>query len=171
MSDFHPMDTIVAQATAHGEAAISVIRMSGPLSPALLREIFQRKKIVPRHVSRGDYRDLDGELIDDVLFTWFEKPNSYTGDESAEISCHGNPLIVQKILQDLVRRGCRLAEPGEFTRIAFMNGRMDLSQAEAVVDLIQARGDRALAAAHQQHQAAAAQHDGPANNHLLLVTA
>lgn len=169
MSDFQ--DTIVAQATAHGEAAISVIRMSGPLSPALLREIFQRKKIVPRHVSRGDYRDLDGELIDDVLFTWFEKPNSYTGDESAEISCHGNPLIVQKILQDLVRRGCRLAEPGEFTRIAFMNGRMDLSQAEAVVDLIQARGDRALAAAHHQLQGALANQVERAVNDLLQVIA
>lgn len=171
MSDFQLMETIVAQATAHGEAAISIIRISGPLSPALLREIFQRKRIEPRRVSRGDYRDLDGTLIDDVLFAYFEKPHSYTGDESAEISCHGNPLIVQKILQDLLRRGCRLAEPGEFTRIAFMNGRMDLSQAEAVVDLIQARGDRALAAAHHQLQGALSNQVGQAVERLLQVIA
>jgi tRNA modification GTPase len=99
---------------------------------------------------RGDYRDRAGDLVDDVVFTFFRAPNSYTGDDLLEISCHGNPLIVQKILEDLFARGCRPAEPGEFTRRAFLNGRMDLGQAEAVVDLIHARSERALAAANQQ---------------------
>src|SRR5690606_22422670 len=121
-----------------GEAAIAVIRVSGPLVPALLREVYQKKRLMPRRVVRGDYLDNRGAVIDDTLFTYFEAPNSYTGNPVAEISCHGNPLIVQKILEDLVRRGCRLAEPGEFTRNAFLNGRMDLSQAEAVIDIIRA---------------------------------
>lgn len=99
---------------------------------------------------RGDYLDGAGALVDDVLFTFFAEPHSYTGEDSLEISCHGNPFIAQKIMEDLIARGCRPAEPGEFTRRAFFNGRMDLSQAEAVMDLIHARSERALAAANGQ---------------------
>lgn len=153
MSNATP-ETIVAQATAAGEAAIAVVRLSGPKVPSLLRDIFGAKRLVARRAVRGDYRDLAGDLLDDALFTYFQKPRSYTGDEVAEVSCHGNPLIVQKIIEDLIHRGCRPAEPGEFTRLAFLNGRMDLSQAEAVIDLIRARSDRALAAAHHQLQGA-----------------
>lgn len=172
MSSFsHSGDTIVAHATATGEAAISVIRISGPLAPALVRNIFGPKAGKPRHVHRGNYYDLEGALIDDALFTLFPQPHSYTGDDVVEISCHGNPLIVQKILHDLVHRGCRLADPGEFTRIAFLNGRMDLSQAEAVVDVIRARSDRALAAAHHQLQGALAGRVERAVGELLGVIA
>jgi len=85
-----------------------------------------------------------------VLFTFFPRPHSYTGEDVLEISCHGNPFIVQRILLDLYARGCRPAEPGEFTLRAFLNRRMDLSQAEAVMDVIQARSERALAAAQRQ---------------------
>ena len=85
-----------------------------------------------------------------MLLTFFEGPRSYTGEDALEISCHGNPFIAQKILEDLFARGCRPAEPGEFTQRAFLNGRMDLSQAEAVMDLIHARSERALGAAQQQ---------------------
>jgi tRNA modification GTPase len=88
--------------------------------------------------------------VDDVLFTFFAGPNSFTGEDTVEISCHGNPFIAQKILSDLLLRGCRPAEAGEFSKRAFLNGRMDLSQAEAVMDLIHARSERALAAANQQ---------------------
>jgi len=154
MSFLHSADTIVAQATAHGSAAISVIRISGPLAPALVQGIFGSKTAHPRRAHRGNYLDQGGTLVDDVLYTLFPQPHSYTGDHVVEISCHGNPLIVQKILQDLVHRGCRLAEPGEFTRVAFLNGQMDLSQAEAVIDVIRAQSDRALAAAHHQLQGA-----------------
>jgi tRNA modification GTPase len=98
----------------------------------------------------ADYRSAAGLLVDDVLFTFFRGPHSYTGEDSLEVSCHGNPFIAQKILEDLLKRGCRLAGPGEFTQRAFLNGRMDLSQAEAVMDLIHARSERALAAANRQ---------------------
>jgi tRNA modification GTPase len=89
-------------------------------------------------------------LVDDVVYTFFPAPNSYTGEDLFELSCHGNPFIAQKLLEDLSARGCRPAEPGEFTKRAFLNGRMDLSQAEAVADLIHARSERALQAANQQ---------------------
>jgi tRNA modification GTPase len=147
-------ETIAAQATATGEAAIATIRLSGPLVQGLLRDVFGASRLVARRTVRGNYRNGNGSVLDDTLYTFFQSPHSYTGDDVAEISCHGNPLIVQKILEDLTRRGCRLAEPGEFTRLAFLNGRMDLSQAEAVIDLIRARSDRALAAAHHQLQGA-----------------
>ena len=85
-----------------------------------------------------------------MVFTFFAGPNSFTGEDCLEISCHGNPFIAQKILADLLARGCRSADPGEFSKRAFLSGRLDLSQAEAVMDLIHARSDQALAAANQQ---------------------
>jgi len=102
----------------------------------------------PRRATQAGYRDRGGALVDDVLFTYFAAPHSFTGEDTLEISCHGNPFIARKILEDLHARGCRPAEPGEFTKRAFLNGRLDLSQAEAVMDLLQARSDRALQAAN-----------------------
>ncbi|MBI5424282.1 MAG: tRNA uridine-5-carboxymethylaminomethyl(34) synthesis GTPase MnmE [Opitutae bacterium] len=142
-------DTIAALATPAGTAAIAVLRASGPEVPALTRAIFGELP-EPRMARHADYRDARGEMIDDVLFTFFAAPNSYTGEDTLEISCHGNPFIAQKILEDLLARGCRAAEAGEFTKRAFLAGRMDLSQAEAVMDLIHARSERALAAANRQ---------------------
>lgn len=142
-------DTIAALATPAGTAAIAVLRASGPEVPALTRAIFGElpESRVARH---ADYRDAGGVLLDDVLFTYFAAPNSYTGEDTLEISCHGNPFIAKKILEDILARGCRSAEAGEFTKRAFLAGRMDLSQAEAVMDLIHARSERALAAANRQ---------------------
>lgn len=145
----HQIDTIVALATPTGTAAIAVVRVSGPDTNRLVREIFGATP-PPRVVQRADYRDAHETLLDDVLFTFFQGPHSYTGEDSLEISSHGNPFIAQKILEDLLARGCRVAGPGEFTQRAFLSGRMDLSQAEAVMDLIHARSERALAAANQQ---------------------
>lgn len=142
-------DCIAALATPVGVSAIAVVRASGPMVPELIRTVF-RVTPPPRLAQHADYHDRHGALIDDVLFTWFAAPNSYTGQDTLEISSHGNPYIAQKILEDLFARGCRSAEPGEFTQRAFLNGRMDLSQAEAVIDLIQARSERALLAANQQ---------------------
>ena len=142
-------DTIAALATPFGTSAIAVVRASGPLVVALTRNIFQ--EIPPPRLARhADYCNARGQLVDDVLFTYFAAPHSFTGEDSLEISCHGNPFIAQKILEDLFARNCRPAEAGEFSKRAFLNGRMDLSQAEAIMDLIQARSDRALAAANQQ---------------------
>jgi len=142
-------DTIAALATPAGTSAIAVVRASGPQVPDLVRAIFQEEPI-PRQARHADYKDRRNELVDDVLYTCFVAPQSFTGEDTLEISCHGNPFIAQKILEDLLARGCRPAEAGEFSKRAFLNGRMDLSQAEAVMDLIHARSDRALAVANQQ---------------------
>ena len=144
-----PTDTIAALATAVGTAAIAVVRASGPDTDRLAREIFGATP-APRVATHSDYRDRTGAVVDDVLVTFFAGPRSYTGEDSLEVSCHGNPFIAQKILEDLFARGCRPAEPGEFTQRAFLHGQMDLSQAEAVMDLIHARSEKALAAANQQ---------------------
>lgn len=144
-----PTDTIAALATPAGTSAIAVVRASGVQVAALVTAIFGETP-PPRTARHADYKDAAGRLVDDVLFTYFAAPNSFTGEDTVEISCHGNPFIAQKILEDLFARGCRPAEAGEFSKRAFLHGRMDLSQAEAVMDLIHARSERALAAANQQ---------------------
>lgn len=144
-----PEDTIAALATPAGTSAIAVVRISGPNTSTIAAAICEAPP-KPRVATHVDYRAIDGRVLDDVLVTFFKGPNSYTGDDTLEISSHGNPFIAQKILDDLHRRGCRPAAPGEFTQRAFLNGRMDLSQAEAVMDLINARSERALAAANAQ---------------------
>lgn len=142
-------DTIAALATPVGTSAIAVVRASGPQAGGLVQAIFGATP-PPRVAQHADYRDQRGQLVDDVLFTYFAAPNSFTGEDTVEISCHGNPFIAQKILADLLARGARPAEAGEFSKRAFLNGRMDLSQAEAIMDLIHARSEKALAAANQQ---------------------
>jgi len=144
-----PHDTIAALATPPGVSALAVIRISGSDAGILAGELAGAPP-PPRIASRADYVDRGGVLVDDVLLTFFPEPRSYTGEPVLEVSCHGSPFIAQRILEDLFARGCRAAEPGEFTRRAFLNGRLDLSQAEAVMDVIAARSERALAAAHRQ---------------------
>ncbi len=142
-------DTIAALATPAGTAALALLRISGPDTFAVVQQLVGRVPL-PRVATHVDYRDRAGVLLDDVLLTYFAGPRSYTGEDAAEVTCHGNPFIAQKILEDLFQRGCRPADPGEFTQRAFFSGRMDLSQAEAVMDLIHARSERALAAANDQ---------------------
>lgn len=142
-------ETIAALSTPAGTSALAVVRASGPACAAIFADLFG-KPPRPRLAQHGDYKDVQGRVLDDVVALFFAGPRSYTGEDTLEISCHGNPLIAQKVLEDLLARGCLPAEPGEFTRRAFLNGRIDLSQAEAVVDLIEARSERALAAANQQ---------------------
>ena len=163
-------DTIAALATPVGTAAIAVVRVSGPESARLAREIFGRS-LQPRMATQADYRDVRGLLLDDVLATFFAAPKSYTGEDALEVSCHGNPFIAQKILEDLFARGCRAAEAGEFTQRAFLNGRMDLSQAEAVMDLIHAHSERALAAANRQLRGELGRRLGALVDRLLGVLA
>ncbi|MFM1850683.1 MAG: hypothetical protein RIS54_367 [Verrucomicrobiota bacterium] len=152
-----PQDTIVALATPAGTSAIALLRISGQDTARLARDLTGGEP-PPRTAQRVDYRDRQGTLLDDILCTFFRGPASYTGEDTLEITCHGNPYLAQRILEDLIARGCRAAEPGEFTQRAFLNGRMDLSQAEAVMDLIHARGERALAAANQQLRGALGRH-------------
>ena len=142
-------DTIAALATPTGTSAIAVLRISGPDTKELAEKIAGTLPS-PRSATRADYRDIEGNIVDDVLLTLFVGPASYTAEDTLEISCHGNPFLAERILEDLLARGCHPAEAGEFTQRAFLNGQMDLSQAEAVMDLIHARSTRALAAANQQ---------------------
>ncbi|WP_404424615.1 tRNA uridine-5-carboxymethylaminomethyl(34) synthesis GTPase MnmE [Nibricoccus sp. IMCC34717] len=144
-----PPDTIAALATPVGTSALAVVRVSGPAVPALCLAALGRELAV-RVATLCDYRALDGRTLDSLVATAWRAPASFTGEDCLELSCHGNPLIAQNLLADLLRRGCRAAEPGEFTRRAFENGKLDLTQAEAVVDLIHARGERALEAARKQ---------------------
>jgi tRNA modification GTPase len=146
-------ETIAAPATPAGESALALVRASGPLVPALAAAVLGRSAgsaPLPRQATFGSYHSLAGESLDQIVLTHFAAPASSTGEDVLEITCHGNPLLVQRILEDLFARGCRPAEPGEFTRTAFANGKLDLSQAEAVADLIRARSDGALRAARRQ---------------------
>lgn len=166
----NPSDTIVAPATPAGTSAIAVVRVSGPDCSALVKGLFEQS-LEARKATHLDYRNQTGEVIDDVLVTFFASPNSYTGEDVLEISTHGNPLIAQLVLDDLFNRGCRAAEAGEFTRRAFLNGQLDLSQAEAVMDLIHARSSRAVAMANQQLRGSLGQHLTQLTDDLLLALA
>jgi len=154
----HDLDSIVAPATPTGESALAVIRTSGPLANQLAARCHHGTVPTPRMAWHGDYVATDGVALDDVIYTFFAAPKSYTGEDSLEISCHGNPLIVSRIVRDLARFGFRLAEPGEFTKRSFLNGRLDLTEAEAVMDLIRARSDRALESARSQLRGSLRQH-------------
>jgi tRNA modification GTPase len=145
-------ETIVALATAQGLSAIAVIRLSGKDSIAIAQTIFQGKRLeeqASHTLHFGTIKDGD-KLIDEVVVSVFKEPNSFTKENSVEISCHGSPVIVKEIIQLLLKHGARLAEPGEFTKRAFVNGRFDLAQAEAVADLINAETDNARQAALNQ---------------------
>jgi tRNA modification GTPase len=155
-----PLDTIAALATPAGVSALALIRVSGPACRALAAEIFALPSptLPERRPRHAVYRALDGRELDDLVWTFFPGPRTATGDDTLEITPHGNPLLVQLILADLFARGCRAAEPGEFTRRAFLAGRIELTQAEAVMDLIHARSERALAAARRQLDGALGRH-------------
>jgi len=144
-------ETIVALSTPPGESAIAVIRLSGPDCAALAQALTGRRKpLLPRQDYFCKLLSVKGKLLDDVLLTYFAEGRSFTGEAMLEIACHGNPLIIQQIVEDLLARGCRPAEAGEFTRTAFLNGKLDLSQAEAVAELIHARSARSIEAAQRQ---------------------
>jgi tRNA modification GTPase len=152
---FAPDDTIVAVATPPGRGAIGVVRLSGPRTQEILRQLVPGAARVPgvARVSRVLVVDAAGrETNDDAVSLFFAAPRSYTGEDVAEISAHGNPLLLEGIVRAAMRHGARLAEPGEFTLRAFLNGKRDLAQAEAVADLIEAATPaQARAAADQLH--------------------
>lgn len=140
---FTPNDTIVALATAHGSAAIAVIRLSGPEAINIVDSFFYNKQLKKKsllsqasHTANFGLIIHENVIIDEVLATIFKAPQSYTGQNSIEVSCHGSLFIQQQLIQLFLSAGARMAEPGEFTMRAFLNGKLDLSQAEAVADLI-----------------------------------
>ena len=142
-------DTIAALATPFGYSGIGVIRLSGPQTRKIMGAIFRPSRNTACFRSHtlyhGDILSPEtGHVVDEVLLCLMEKPHSYTGEDVVEINCHGGPLIIQAILKTLFSLGVRLADPGEFTRRAFLNNRMDLARAEAVLDLIQAKTEEGI---------------------------
>ena len=150
-------DTIAAIATPIGQAGIGIIRISGPLSAEIAEKTFRPKKPVQglnsHHLYLGSFLDpSSGELVDEVLLSFMKAPHSYTREDIVEINSHSGYLLLSRALQIILDQGARLARPGEFTLRAFLNGRIDLTQAEAVIDLINAKSDRGLHLASQQIQ-------------------
>ena len=154
MENIFSEDIIIALATPAGTGAISIVRVSGPEAIELIDKVFtgnkKLTKVDSHTIHYGKIKSRNGELIDDVLVSVFKKPNSYTGENAVEISTHGNPLIAQKIIKLLLSEGVRLAEPGEFTKRAFLNNRIDLLQAEAVADVINSRTEASLRGSRNQ---------------------
>lgn len=149
--------TIAAIATAPGAGAIAVIRLSGPQSNHIAARATGRNSFIPRHATLSKIKSDRGTVIDEVLVTAFSAPASFTGEDTVEISCHGGMFVAQRVLERLLDCGAVPAEPGEFSRRAFENGKMDLTQAEAVMDIINAGSDLALRAAQNQLSGAIAE--------------
>src|SRR5438093_5438491 len=147
-------ETIAAISTPAGEGAIALVRISGPNAIPIADKIFRGKEAPPEFASHvqhlGEVVSESGNLIDQVIMSIHRAPASYTGEDLVEISCHGGTLVTAKVLEACLRTGARGARPGEFTERAFLNGKMDLTQAEAVIDLIRARTDLALRSATEQ---------------------
>ena len=153
-------NTIAAIATPLGVGGIGVVRISGPDAVAVAQRVFVRRDGLPashlqsHHAYHGFVVDKHGERVDEALLCAMRQPRSYTREDVAEISCHGGVLITQRVLDTVLEQGVRVAEPGEFTRRAFLNGRLDLTQAEAVIDLINARSQASHRAAINQLEGA-----------------
>ena len=131
-----PEDTIAAVATAAGRGGIGILRLSGPRAMAVGKALTGRTGFEPRHAHRAALRDAAGECIDDGLALSFPGPHSFTGDDVVELHCHGSPVVLDLLLEAACAHGARPAEPGEFSRRAFLNDKLDLAQAEAIADLI-----------------------------------
>jgi len=146
-------DTIVALSTPQGVGAIGVVRLSGKNAVHICNEVFRGKNLLEQAthtIHFGTIRDDHNKIIDEVTVALFKEPHSYTKENVVEVSCHGSPYIIQKVIELFLSYGARLAKPGEFTLRAFMNGRFDLSQAEAVADLISSQSESAHQIALQQ---------------------
>ena len=171
------MSTICAISTAPGTGGIAVIRISGaeaiPLTERVFRPRNPKKQLSlceANSLTYGQAFDQQGELIDEIVAALFRSPHSFTGEDTVELSCHGSLFIQQQLLQALIDAGCRLAEPGEFTRRAFMNGKMDLSQAEAVADLIASTSAGQHRLALNQMRGGFSHELGELRNQLLHIT-
>jgi len=171
-----PRPDLIAQlATAPGEAALAVIRVSGPGARELLECVFRPRGRAPQLVGTtrvGEVVDpASGEALDEAVAVWYEEGRSYTGEEMAEISCHGGHAIVRDVLSLLCREGARPAGPGEFTKRAYLNGRLDLAQAEAVCDLIRSRSEAAARASLRQLKGGLSERIKPIRDRLVELAA
>jgi tRNA modification GTPase len=169
-------DTIAAVATALGEGSIAVVRVSGPAAVETVAGIFRSKtdlrEAATHTVHYGWIYDPDADrVLDEVLVTVMRGPRSFTAEDVVEVSTHGGMIAVQSVLELILRKGARLAEPGEFTKRAFLNGRIDLSQAEAVIDLIRSKSERAFQIARKQSEGALSRKIAPLRARLLELLA
>lgn len=168
-------DTIVAISTPPGRGGIGIVRLAGPEARAVAAPILRlRHDLQPGRALFGEVVDPDangGERIDEVVVTFFQKPHSYTTDDIVEIAAHGSPVVLRHILEMAITRGARLAEPGEFTMRAFLNGRMDLTQAEAVRDLIDSQTLYQAKVAAQQLEGALSHRIAPIKQKLVALIA
>ncbi len=137
-------DTIVAIASPHGTGAIGVVRLSGDEALNIVNRFLNKPVSRPRYVHYRELFDTSGNLVDEVLVVYFKAPKSYTGEDMVEIYCHGGVLVTQKVLNTMLNGGARLAKNGEFTKRAFLNGKIDLIKAEAVLQVIEAKSEKAL---------------------------
>jgi len=148
-------ETIAAISTPFGESGIGIVRMSGPMAESIVRGLFKAKRdqslFISHHFHYGEIIDpRDGHPVDEVLVVLMRGPKTYTREDIVEINCHGGYLVLQKVLELVLAQGARMAQPGEFTKRAFLNGRIDLTRAEAVIDLIKARTMEGIDIANQQ---------------------
>lgn len=171
-------DTICAISTAIGEGGIAIIRVSGDRALSIVSKIFRPKngkdiKDMKTYTMRyGHIIDINNEeLIDEVIISYMKGPRSFTAEDTVEINCHGGVTSTNKVLETVIKAGARLAEPGEFTKRAFLNGRIDLSQAEAVMDLITAKTELAMKSALMQSNGSLSQRINKLNEYLLNVLA
>ncbi|VAW47963.1 tRNA-5-carboxymethylaminomethyl-2-thiouridine(34)synthesis protein MnmE, partial [hydrothermal vent metagenome] len=148
---FDNMDTIVAIATPPGRGGVGIVRVSGckvvEISQAILGKLPE-----PRYAHYGDFLGGEGQVLDRGIALYFPNPNSFTGEDVLELQAHGGPVVLRWLLNRVVELGARLAEPGEFSKQAFMNDKLDLAQAEAISDLIEASSDQAARSAMRSLQ-------------------
>ena len=174
MSEIAQKPPVAAIATPVGEGGIAVIRVSGREAIEKVQGCFKEKDLTradSHTVHFGKIVKKDGRVVDEVLATVFRSPKSYTGEDTVEISCHGGVLVTQAVLESVLEQGIRSAEPGEFTQRAFLNGKLDLDQAEAVADLIHAKSIKAVDAAHQQLEGRLGKHIKTFRQQIIDATA
>ncbi|MEC7800174.1 MAG: tRNA uridine-5-carboxymethylaminomethyl(34) synthesis GTPase MnmE [Verrucomicrobiota bacterium] len=140
-------DTIVALATPNGESALSLIRVSGEKALEIANQACDLKSPTPRHSYLTKYSSLENETLDQVICVFYENGKSFTSEDTIEIICHGNPILVKEIVNDLLARRCRMANPGEFSYRSYINGKIDLTQAEAIAEIIAAKSKLSLSLA------------------------
>ncbi len=172
-----PEDTIVALSTPPGRGGLGVVRLSGPAAVAITERLIRgdsgrgKKFPEPHHAAVAELVDQENRVVDQIVVTFFQKPHSYTAEDVVELSCHGSPVVLSFTIERAIELGARLAEPGEFTQRAFLNGRIDLAQAEAVRDLIEATTLYQARVAVQQVEGALSRRLSPVKKQLCDLIA